>query len=234
MSKIIRSAERVKTARLSQICPERKPGSKTSDSSGRTSKELSPEELAKKAEAEGQRLLASAKDKSKEIEENAHKQGYQAGLETAREEIHNRLETLRRLVLNALEEKKRIIEAAETELIGLSTKIAEKIINQEVTTNPKVVAGIAKRAIELVVDREQVIIRVNPIDREMIRSYKEELLNSADGISNIQVVADQRVERGGCVIETNSGNVDAQLTSQLTQIKGSLQGAIGGDRQKPN
>jgi flagellar assembly protein FliH len=123
---------------------------------------------------------------------------------------------------------------AEAEVIDLATRIAEKILDEQIKVDPEVVVAVAKRAIELAIDREHIVVRINPADREMMRRHKAEMFASTDGVKNIQVVADQGVRQGGCIIETNSGNVDAQLASQLAQVEECLRGAIDGERGQPN
>ena len=182
---------------------------------------------AERLKLEAERLLESAQARSKEIEEEAFDRGYETGMKAASRESSGYLTTLESICLQAAEEKERIIKAAELEIANLSTRIAEKIIGEEVKADPEVVMNVAKRAIELATDREQIIVRVNPADLEMIRSRKEKLLASVDGTKHIQAMADERVKRGGCVIETNSGNVDAKISSQLGQIEESLRGVIG-------
>jgi len=52
---------------------------------------------------------------------------------------------------------------------------------------------------------------------------------SMDGIQKIEVIADRRVKRGGCVLETSVGNVDARIQSQLSEIGNSLREVASGD-----
>lgn len=212
MSKIIRSPRRIAAHRALGLNQRDMDGTK---------------DAGERPRLEAERLLESAQARSKEIEEEAFNRGHEAGMKAASEESSGYLGTLESICLKAAEEKERIIKAAELEIANLSTRIAEKIIGEEVKANPEVVMNTAKRAIELATDREQIIVRVNPADLEMIRSRKEKLLASVDGTKHIQAMADERVKRGGCVIETNSGNVDAKISSQLGQIEESLRGVIG-------
>jgi flagellar assembly protein FliH len=69
--------------------------------------------------------------------------------------------------------------------------------------------------------REKVTVRVNPADVEMLRSHREALLNGHD-VESVRVIEDQRVDRGGVVIETESGTIDAKISSQLREARRAL------------
>ena len=231
MSKIIRSSKKVELARLSEIKHEA--GGPVSFTSG-SATAGSEGEMRARADAHVLKLLEDAREQAKEIHELAFAEGYQGGIESGQEEIRGKVQSLEELILRAQDEKRKALKDAEAEIAGLATRIAEKILNEQIKISPEVVVAIAKRAIELAIDREHIVIRINPADREMMRRHKAEMFASADGVKSIQVVADQAIKQGGCVIETNSGNVDAQLASQLAQVEECLLGAIDGGEQQPN
>jgi flagellar assembly protein FliH len=61
-------------------------------------------------------------------------------------------------------------------------------------------------------------VRVNPGDLEQIREHREELLSNGE-IKNLRVVEDQRVDRGGVVVETDGGTIDARISTQVNEAK---------------
>jgi len=60
---------------------------------------------------------------------------------------------------------------------------------------------------------------------EEIRGHRDEYTSSVEGIESLEIVADRRVSPGGCVVETNTGNVVADLDAQLEEIKENLIGS---------
>jgi flagellar assembly protein FliH len=62
-------------------------------------------------------------------------------------------------------------------------------------------------------------LRINPMDEELVREQRSALLVGSDFIREVMIEADENVERGGCVIESSAGNVDARISTQLKQIE---------------
>jgi len=115
--------------------------------------------------------------------------------------------------------KKNILDHAEEQIIQLSLAIAEKVIHHEVTTNREVIRNVLREAIKNIVDRENMKIRVHPHDFRYMMEIKSDFLQKFDGIRNIVFEEDETVLRGGAIIETLFGEVDARLDQQYHEIK---------------
>jgi flagellar biosynthesis/type III secretory pathway protein FliH len=74
----------------------------------------------------------------------------------------------------------------------------------------------------LVEDKKRVSIKVNPTDLNAVRGFEEEILSSMHGMKEWEIKEDNRITPGGCIIETDSGIVDAQLETQLAEIGATL------------
>ena len=109
-------------------------------------------------------------------------------------------------------------------LASLATELAQKIIHREIEKDPSVVALQAEEAISRILEREKLIIRVNPGDEELMKDHKSALTKMFDGIDKIEVIGDPKVERGGCIVETHLIKVDAQPSSQLEAARKALLG----------
>ena len=62
-----------------------------------------------------------------------------------------------------------MMATAEPEMARLATKLAEKLVGQELAQNPEAIVGVVKLALAGIGDREQVSIRVNPADYDKVR-----------------------------------------------------------------
>ena len=56
---------------------------------------------------------------------------------------------------------------------------------------------------------------VNPDDLEIVREAMEELRASLGGIEHCVVESERRVARGGCIVRTPVGDVDARVETKL-------------------
>jgi flagellar assembly protein FliH len=110
------------------------------------------------------------------------------------------------------------VERMESETVRLALAIARKIIGREIE-NGGVIAQVVKSAMGKVADPRGVTLKVNPQDRDAVNSLKQAWLNSDDTGATLELEADESIQRGGCVIETRLGDVDARLDQQLRVIE---------------
>jgi flagellar assembly protein FliH len=146
-------------------------------------------------------------------------EGIRKGRDLQQHETLQSLQAMSRIVAEMSDLKKKILENAEQQVIELSLAIAEKVLHLEVTTNREVVRNVLKEAIKNIVDRENMKIRVHPKDFHYMLEIKSDFLQNFDGIKNIVFAEDESVQRGGAIIETLFGEVDARLDQQFQEIK---------------
>jgi flagellar assembly protein FliH len=111
----------------------------------------------------------------------------------------------------------------ENLVINLSCMIAEKIIKREIE-NKSIITAILKDSIKKVLGANNIIIKVNPSDYTDI--IKEKSLLLEDSFSKVKFEEENRIEKGGCFIETEIGNVDARIASQFSEIKKNLESSL--------
>jgi flagellar assembly protein FliH len=149
---------------------------------------------------------------------HAHTEGYAEGKAAADREMADMIAAMHNLVDMARLERHKIMAEAEPELVRLAIGIAERVLHQQVALDRGVVVEMAKVAIARLVDRESVTVRVNPADLEHMREHRDAFLSSGD-IRNFRVIEDQRVDRGGVVVETDGGTIDAKISTQMAEAK---------------
>lgn len=171
---------------------------------------------------------ADAERIKKEAFDAAFKKGYNEGYEKGKNEGLKSVENLRVEAGNVLEEAHRIsrdyIDGQKEEILNLALHIGEKIIKWQVDSNDSVVVEIAKGAIEAAVVREQVIIRVNPMDYALVDCRRDELIKSAGEDVIVNIIRDDSIGRGGCRIESEGSFVDASIDAQFAKVKEALMG----------
>ena len=65
------------------------------------------------------------------------------------------------------------------------------------------------------------LVKVAPQDFELLNARRRELLEDGSA-SEVELVADEQVKWGGCVLEGTSGNLDARLETQLQRLRDTL------------
>jgi flagellar biosynthesis/type III secretory pathway protein FliH len=170
-------------------------------------------------------LLAQAQAQSESIAEAAKSAGRDEGLAAGRAEIEADLAesvaSLEGVVAEARADRQKIIEGAETEIVKLAMTIAERIVHEQITVDPKVVVDNVRQALTRLVGREVVTLRVNPADLDLIRSHRDGIAGSND-VEHLRVVEDARVDRGGVIVETDAGTIDAKISTQIREARRTL------------
>ncbi len=167
-------------------------------------------------------LLADAGERGEalveKVQTDARNAGHAEGSAAADREMSDMMATMRNLVDMARVERHKLMESAEPELVRLAVGIAERVLHQQIALDRGVVVEMARVAIGRLVEKESVTVRVNPGDLERMREHRDELLSNGE-IKNFRVIEDQRVDRGGVVVETDGGTIDARISTQLNEAK---------------
>ncbi len=158
---------------------------------------------------------------AQDVRKRAHAEGFQAGRDAADREMNDMLVTMRGLLEMGRAERHKLMESAEPELVRLAVGIAERVLHQQIALDRGVVVEMAKVAIARLIERDSVTVRVNPADLERMRDHRDELIALGD-IRNLRVVEDQRVDRGGVVVDTDAGTIDARISTQLDEARAVL------------
>ena len=112
----------------------------------------------------------------------------------------------------------------EKVVIDLSIFVAEKIVRREISEQT-IINDTLSEAIKRVIGSNKVLVKINPGDLEILnKSVDNRQLDSS--LSKIQFEPDERIEPGGCFIETEIGNVDARISSQFNELKKFLEANI--------
>ena len=111
-------------------------------------------------------------------------------------------------------------EESERLLEPMAIEIAEKILHAQLTVDRSVVVDTVKAAMQQVTHATEARVRVNPFDSELMRTLKQEILQAAPTVRNLEISEDPSID-AGCIIETLGGLVDARISSQLTVLQDS-------------
>ena len=152
----------------------------------------------------------------------AHDQGLAAGIAWQKEQGLMPLKAFSQLVVEVGDLKKKLLADAEEQMLRLIVAVAEKVIHAEVSTSSQVILGILREAVKGVVDREGMKIRLNPQDFLFIMGIKADFLKEFDGMKNVAFEEDEDIQRGGALLETVGGEVDARLEQRLMEVRGAL------------
>ncbi len=118
--------------------------------------------------------------------------------------------------------KEKFYADAEPEIIKLVMTIAEKVVGKMVRENDDSIRSIVRQALESAIG-ERITVRLNPEDYAVVAADEMEFRDILDRTKRISFKEDETVGKGGCIVETEVGTIDAQLETQLKAIKKALQ-----------
>lgn len=161
--------------------------------------------------------------------EEAYAKGRQDGLKEAEEKLDRAANALARGLEEISRLRESILHNSSQDMLRLVLTIARQVIHREVTVNPDIVLSTIEMALQASVKSDSYTIHVNPEDLELVEERKPLFLASIRGLENIHFRPDTEVERGGCLVESNLGQVDATIEGQLDEVRRTLLEAIDED-----
>ncbi len=149
---------------------------------------------------------------------DAHRAGFAEGESAARREIEPVVERLARAIESLASMRGRLRRLAEEDVVRLAMAIARRILRRELAVDPQAVEGLAQAALQRLQSEETARVRVHPA---LAQALVSALGRVAPGQA-IEVVADAGREAGDVVFETERGNLDASVETQLQEIERGL------------
>lgn len=175
-------------------------------------------------EARELHLPSVAAERIEAIEHQAFHEGYTRGQRTADEEMERRLEDVLLRLRTTVDELGNLgphaMRRADREMVHLAVAMAERIVRREVSAEPETLLDMARAAIERLGERVAAVVHLNPADLEAI------VHDGSGRIGTLDVVADSDLPRGGCMIRTNLGTIDAGIDAQMREL---LRAMLAGD-----
>jgi len=162
------------------------------------------------------------------IRQEAYERGMAEGLKKGTAEQKQALaqheNSLAGLIHELTKVRKEFLSRIESDVLNLAFAIAEKILNHEIATDKDVVCKVLRGALSKMVDKEGMKIRVNPDDYGYLKAITEAPFPGLEEIKNVMLEADTAIGRGGVVIVSVLGEVDARLDQQMSVLKDALSG----------
>ncbi|MFQ3548314.1 MAG: FliH/SctL family protein [Armatimonadota bacterium] len=195
-------------------------------------------QVLENANLEAEKHIQTAKKEADAIRESARSQGYNEGYKQGISEGSDKIVDLYRTLegnLNAFNEDRAVyFEKLEPEVLKLTIEIVEKIIRHEIKTNQEIVIRLIKSCLRRLKDKQDIFVRVSPKEVDEVRLRIEELLSVTAGAKEISILDDRRVNPGGCIIESPSGELDARIETQISRVEDAIMETHEHDRRDAN
>ena len=195
------------------------------------------------ARAESDKLVADTKQEAEKLLTEARKEGYddgyaegkEIGIKDGREKIEEELAEIvrqandkaQKTIQDAKEQTAEYFVRAEDDIANVVIMAVDKILPQIFLNIPQTILPVVREAIKHVRDQKEIKVHVEPYSYDLILMARSEFQSMlTDGTAIIEIVSDEALKPGDCVIETPNGGVDARLATQLDLMKSAVQSVM--------
>lgn len=181
-------------------------------------------QLLAQARADAERIVEQARDVYRAERERGYADGQQAAqLEQAA------------AMLRIREQTSVYLKRVEADIVGVVVASMRRIVADFDDTER--VLAVVRGGLALLRQQKQILLRVHTDDAVLVRQNLESLLSRFPSVDYVDVVADDRYERGACRIETPVGTIETSLGRQLDVLQHALEqiapSTDGEDRDRP-
>lgn len=147
--------------------------------------------------------------------DTGYAEGYAQGQQAARAEA----EQLQRIAQACAEAIEGFEAQAGDALLSLALRVAEQVLRSTLQAEPERILDLVRDVLQVDGSQQGVLrLRLNPADLDLVDHY----LQQDATVSQWRLLADPAIERGGCIVETALGNIDATLQTRWQRVVSAL------------
>jgi flagellar assembly protein FliH len=154
----------------------------------------------------------------KEAYEKGFEQGQRDGLALEKKKMDEMGRQIEALCAGLRDLKPQIYSESEGELLKLSLLMAKKLLGEEIRTNSGIIGNTIRSCLKFLVDKRKVRIVMNPDDMDEARKILPDLAKLTKG-GHFELTGDNSIERGGCILETGFGKINATIDDQMSMLE---------------
>jgi len=189
------------------------------------------------AEAEAKQIIENAEGKAKDIElemkqnidaerktalEESREAGKAEGYAEGKAEVDRLIERTQTVLERAQDKRAEILSETEKQIIDLVLLIARKVIKVISENQRNVIISNVIESLRKIKSKGDITIRVNLADLKLATEHKEDFIRLIEKPQSLEIVEDTSVDSGGCIIETDFGEIDARIASQLNEMESKI------------
>jgi len=169
-------------------------------------------DILKEVKKEALQYRQDVAQECEKIKEQAANDGFQEGLEKLNTNL---------LKLN--EKLKEVEEELKQKILPIALKAAKKILGEELKMHPDRIVDIVIQAIKPVMQHHRITIYVNKEDIAILEQNRQKIKNIIEQAEFFSIQERIDIEKGGCIIETEAGIINAQLENQWRALEAAFE-----------
>ena len=169
---------------------------------------LDAQEVLAQVYEDAERYKLEVSEECEKIKETAQQDGFAAGYQQWTEHIV------------ALEKEiVKVRQDLEKVLLPVALKAAKKIVGREMELSENTIVDIVSNSLKAVAQHKKITIYVNKKDLEPLEHNRSRLKEIFESLEALSIRERSDIERGGCIIETEGGIINAQLENQWSALE---------------
>jgi flagellar assembly protein FliH len=190
-----------------------------------------PAPSLEQAALKARRLVAAAEAEADRVRDEARAAGHAEGLALGRAEALAEMSPTVAAAAAVLEAVRGLeadaCERVESAAVDLALQVAERVVAGTVAVSPERLLDVVRGALRTIIERERVTLLVHPDDLDLMRSAVADVAGSLGGIEHVEVQEERRVGRGGAIVRTSLGEVDARVETKLERVRSVVEQELG-------
>lgn len=178
--------------------------------------EANAKEAAARIEEEARAAMEAQK---KEAHDAAFAEGREAGFQTGKDEAARLIDRLHAMHEGLLEKRQEILNETEQQIVDLVLLMTRKVVKAISENSKAAIAANVVQALRKLKSKCPVTLRVNLKDEAFAAQHVKEFIAAVENVDSLSVVEDSTVDPGGCIVETDFGEIDARIMSQLDELE---------------
>lgn len=181
------------------------------------------EKIVVEARENAEKIIQMAEGEADKIRAAAREVGYKEGYEKVSNELADKFDqaivATEQIRDHLFDNIGAVYAEIKEQIVDLAVEIAQKIIQRNVELDRTLIIDMISNCLKLTKDKTEIVIKVNPLDYDMVEEKKDFFYRRIRGIQSVIVEETEAVLQGGCIVETKSGDINADIAEQLLKIK---------------
>ena len=194
----------------------------------KNSAETEAQSVLSKARLEADQIIKTAHGEEQRIFDKAQKDGYdkghEEGYQLGNQEAERLVDRLHKMIESVQSKRQEILDETEGQIVDLVLLMTRKVVKVMSDSQKSVIMANVVQALKKVKGRGDVTLRVNMSDAKLTTEHIRDFISQVENIKNISVVEDSSVDKGGCIVETDFGAIDARISSQIGELETKILG----------
>jgi flagellar assembly protein FliH len=181
------------------------------------------DEVLRKARQQSELILSRANEEADKIKKQAWQEGLREGQSKANEELQAKtqklLSEIETIKYQIEKDKETFYAQSQEEMLTLALDIAKKIIGDKMEEDDKTFARIARNVLKKVKNPSKITLRVSKDDYDDLLKAKDLLYTAVDEIDELDILKDESLKKGSCLVDTGNGVLDGGIDTQFELLQ---------------